>query len=58
MSLALPALAGGFFTTGKSMYTFIYLLFFGFPSHLGDHRAPNRVPYAVQWVLISFLFYT
>ena len=24
-------------------YVYIYLLFFGFPSHLGYHRAPSRV---------------
>ena len=25
---------------------YMYLLFFGFPSHLGHHRAPGRVPLA------------
>ena len=33
-------------------------LCFGFPSHAGHHRALNRVPCAVQEVLISDLFYT
>ena len=30
----------------------------GFPSHLGHHRALSRVPCAIQYVLISYLFYT
>ena len=33
-------------------------LFFGFPSHLGHHRALSRVPCSAQYVLISYLFYT
>ena len=33
-------------------------LFFGFPSHLGHHRALSRVPCALQYILISSLFYT
>ena len=32
--------------------------FFGFLSHLGRHRALSRGSCAVQWVLISCLFYT
>ena len=32
--------------------------FFLFPSHLGHHKALNIVPCAMQWVLISYLFYT
>ena len=36
----------------------IYSLFFGFPFHLGHHRAVNRVPCAIQQVLISYLFST
>ena len=39
-------------------YTYTHLLFFGFPSHLGHHRALSRAPCAIQWVLISYLFYT
>ena len=31
--------------------------FFGFPSHLGHHRAPSGVPCAIQSVLLSYLFY-
>ena len=31
----------------NKLYVYIYLLFFGFPSRLGYHRALNRVPYAV-----------
>ena len=30
--------------------------FFGFPSHIGHHRALSRVPCALQKVLISYLF--
>ena len=33
-------------------------LFFGFPSHLGHHRALRKVPCAIQQVLIGYLFYT
>ena len=42
----------------SSVYT--YLPFsFGFPSHLGHHRAWSRVPCAVQQVLLSFsILYT
>ena len=38
------------------MYAYIPL--FGFPSHLGPHRALSRVSCAVQQVLRSYLFYT
>ena len=34
-----------------------YLPSFGFPFHLGHHRALRRVPCAIQQVLISYLFY-
>ena len=42
----------------NQLYVHIYPLFFGFPSHLGHHRALNRVPCVIQQVLISYLFYT
>ena len=42
----------------NQLYVYIYPLFFGFPSHLGHHRALSRVPRALQQVLISYLFYT
>ena len=42
----------------NQLYIYIYPLFFGFPSHLGHHRALSRVPCAIQQVLISYLFYT
>ena len=29
---------------------------FGFPSHFGHHRALSKVPYATQYVLVSYLF--
>ena len=41
-----------------SLYTLIYPFFFGFPSHLGHHRALSRVPCAIQQDYISYLFYT
>ena len=41
----------------NQLYIYIYPLFFGFPSHLGHHRALSRVPCALQ-VLINYLFYT
>ena len=42
----------------NQLYVYIYPPFFGFPSHLGHHRALSRVPCATQQVLISYLFYT
>ena len=42
----------------NELYVYIYPLLFGFPSHLGHHRALSRVPCALQQVLISYLFYT
>ena len=42
----------------NQLYIYIYPLFFGFPSHLGHHSALSRVPCAIQYVLISYLFYT
>ena len=32
----------------NQLYIYIYPLFFGFPSHLGHHRALSRVPCAIQ----------
>ena len=40
------------------LYVCMYLLFVGFPSHSGHHRALSRVPCAIQDVFISYLFYT
>ena len=39
-------------------YLYMYPLPFGLPSHSGHHSALSRVPCAVQYVLISYLFYT
>ena len=39
-------------------FVYIYPLLFGFPSHLGYHRAFGRVPCARQWLLISSLYHT
>ena len=45
------------YTAVKQLYVYIYPLFFGFPSHLGHHRALGKVPCALQQIL-SYLFYT
>ena len=37
-------------------HKYIYLCIFGFSSFLGHHSALCRVPRAVQYVLISYLF--
>ena len=42
----------------NQLYVDIHPLFFGFPSHLGHHRALSRIPCVIQQVLISYLFYT
>ena len=39
-------------------YIYINPLPFGLPFHSGHHSAFNRVPCAIQYVLISYLFYT
>ena len=39
-------------------YICIYPLPFVLPFHLGHHSALRRVPFAIQYVLISYLFYT
>ena len=41
----------------EEAHIYIYLLFFGFPYHLHHHRALSRVPWAIQYVLISYLLY-
>ena len=40
----------------NQLYVFIYPLFFGFPSHLGHHRALSRVPCTTQSVLTPVLY--
>ena len=48
-----------FYCTEKLIsYTYMYVPFLEFPSHLGRHRALSRVPCAIQWVLISYPFDT
>ena len=44
--------------THTHTHIYIYTLFFRFPSHLGHQGSLSRVPCAIPWVLISFLFYT
>ena len=41
----------------SQLYVYIYLLFGGFPSHLGHHRALRRAPCELQYVLIRYLSY-
>ena len=36
---------------------YIYPLSFGFPSHLGHHKALSIVPLAIQEALISYVFW-
>ena len=38
--------------------TYTYIPSFSFPSHVGHHRSPSRVPCAIHKVLISHLLYT
>ena len=42
----------------SATYIYIYTLPFGLPSHSGHHSALSRVPCAIQYVLINYLFYT
>ena len=42
----------------NQLHLYICPLFFEYPSHLGHHRAMNRVFCAIQQVLICYLFYT
>ena len=41
----------------KQLYIYIYLLFRGFPSYLGHHRALSRVLCATQQVLLVIISY-
>ena len=41
----------------NQLFVCIYPLSFGFPFHLGHHRALGRIPSAIQQVLASYLFY-
>ena len=45
------------FSKVNQLYVYLCPLSFGFPSHLGHHRALSGVPCAVHEVLISYLFY-
>ena len=49
-----------FYCTAKwtsHLYTYIYPLFFGFPSHLGHHRALGRVSWSTKfWWSPFYLF--
>ena len=39
-------------------YIYIYPLFFQFSSCLDHHRTFSSVPYSIQQILVSYLFYT
>ena len=41
----------------NQLYVYIWPLCFVFTSYLGHHRALSRVPWAIQYALISCLFY-
>ena len=41
----------------NQLYVYIYPLFYGFPSHLGHHRALSRVPCAIQFSLIIYFIH-
>ena len=45
------------YSKGNHQYIHIHFLPFGFPSYLGHQRALNRIPWAVEEVLSSYLFY-
>ena len=49
-----------FYCTAKWIsYMCTYILFlFGFPSHLDHHRALSKLSCDIQYVLISYIFYT
>ena len=40
------------------MYMHVHIIVFEFPSYLDRYQVLSGVPYAIQQVLISFLFYT
>ena len=42
----------------ESAFLYINPLFFGFPPHLGHHRALSTGPCVVEQALISYLLYT
>ena len=41
----------------NQLYLYIYPLLFGFPSCVGHRRMSSRVPWAIQQVLVSCLFF-
>ena len=41
----------------NQLYVYIYLQFFGFPSHLGHHRAVSGVPCAIQLQLFLYIIF-
>ena len=41
----------------KCMYIYIYPLFFRLFFHIGYHRVLSKAPYALQQVLVNYLFY-
>ena len=55
-----PALQADFFLSSEppgKLCIYMYLIPFGLPSCSGNHRALHRVPWAIQDVLISYLFH-
>ena len=41
----------------NQLYIYIRITLFKICSHVGHYRVLSRVPCAIQWVLISYLFY-
>ena len=46
------------FSKVNQLQVYIHPLSFVFPFHLGHHRALSSIPWAIQQVPISYLFYT
>ena len=44
------------YSKGIELYISMYLFFFKFFFHLGYYRILHRVPCAIQWVLVGYLF--
>ena len=48
------------YSKGNQPYVYIHALFFGFPSHLGCHRALSRAPCAIysSFSLVIYFIYS
>ena len=41
----------------NQLHIYVYPFFFRFFSHIGYYRVLTRVPCAIQWTLVDYLFY-